>query len=56
MVLYTYLLTIESKNKINKQAEQKQNHRFREYFDGFHMGPGSGEWLEKLKGLRSTHW
>ena len=30
------------KNKINKQAEQKHTHRYKEHFDGCHMGEGSG--------------
>ena len=56
MAINAYISTIVSKKKKTKQAEQKQNHRYRQHVDGFHMGPGSGEWLEKLKGLRSTHW
>ena len=30
------------KNKINKQAEQKQTRRYKDHFDGCHMGEGSG--------------
>ena len=44
------------KTKINKQAEQKENHRYREDFDGCQMGGGSGGWLKKVKGSRSTNW
>ena len=36
MAINVYLLTIESEK--NKQAEQKQNHRYRECFDGCQMG------------------
>ena len=40
------------KNKISKQAEQKQSHRYRGYFDGCLMGGALGG---LVKGLRSTH-
>ena len=33
MAINAYLSTIDSKTQ-NKQAEQKQNHRYRERFDG----------------------
>ena len=39
MAINTYLSTIESK-KQNKQAEQKENNRYRERFDGSQMGGG----------------
>ena len=35
MEINTYLKTIESKNKVSKQAEQKQAYRYRENFDHF---------------------
>ena len=44
MAINTYLSTIESK-KQNKQAEQKENHRHREHFDGCQMG-----WMKKVRG------
>ena len=50
----TYLSMIES-NKQNKQVEQKQNHRHRKHFDGGQMGGGSGQWVKKVKDLRSTN-
>ena len=52
MVINTYLSTIESKNKINKQAEHKQTHTYRKYFHGCQMGGGLGRWMKKE--LRST--
>ena len=55
MAIHTNLSTIESK-KQNKQAEQKQNLRFREHLDGYQMGGGSEGWAKKVKGLRSTIW
>ena len=44
------------KNNINKQAEQKQNHRYRKHFDGCQMGDALGDWVNKVKGLRSINW
>ena len=42
------------KNKLSKQAEQKQNHRYGELVDGNQMGGETGEIGEKVKGLKST--
>ena len=39
-----------------EQAEQKQNHRYREYFDDCQMGRGLGRCSKKVKGLRNTNW
>ena len=55
MAINTYLSIIEYK-KQNKQAEQKQTHRYREHFDGCPKGGGLGKWVKKVKGLRSTNW
>ena len=52
MAINTYPSKIESK----KQAEQKQNHRYRECFDSGQMAWGLGRWVKKVKGLRSTNW
>ena len=35
------------KTKINKQAEQKQTHRYREHFDGCQLGGGLGDWVKR---------
>ena len=56
MAINTYLSTIEYKNKINEQAEQKQTHRYREHFDSCQMGGWLGGWVKKVKELRSTNW
>ena len=48
MAINTYLSIIKSK-KQNKQAEQKQPHRYREHFDGGQMG-GVGEKGEEGEG------
>ena len=42
MAINTYLSTFESKTQ-NKQAEQKQNHRYRKCFDGCQMGGDQGD-------------
>ena len=55
MTMNTYLSSIES-IKQNKQTEQKQTHRYREHCEGYQMGGGAGEWVNKVKGLRSTNW
>ena len=56
MAINTYLSTIESKNKLSKQEEQKRNHRYGEHRDGNWWGEPSGEMAEKVKGLRCTNW
>ena len=38
MAKSTYLSTIESKNKINKPAVQKQTYRYRKHFASCQMG------------------
>ena len=54
MAINSYLPIIESK-KINKaKEEQRQNHGYREHFDGCQMGSGCGEIIEEVRGL-STH-
>ena len=56
MAINIYLSTMNLKNKLSKQAEQTQNHNYRESFDGSQM---EGEMVgigEKVKGLRSTNW
>ena len=55
MAVNTYLSTIESKNKLSKQEEQRQNHGYREHFDGCQMGWRYGGVGEEVRGLRSTN-
>ena len=55
MAINTYLSTIESKNKLSKQEEQRQNHRYREHFDGCQIGGGCGRMSKEVKRLRSTN-
>ena len=55
MAVNTYLPTIESKKKINEQAEQKQTHKYRKHSDGCQMGEGLGNWVKKVRELRSTN-
>ena len=42
MAINIYLSTVESKNKLSKQEEQRQNHGYGEHFEG-----GMGEWVKK---------
>ena len=44
MAINTYLSTIEPQNKLSKQEEQRQNHGYRERFDGCQMG----EWYKGM--------
>ena len=43
------------KNKLSKQAELKQNHRYGEHWDGGQWGGVSGGMGQKVKGLRSIN-
>ena len=49
MAINTYLSTIDSKSKLSKQEEQRQNHGYREYFDSCQMGGGCGGMGEKVR-------
>ena len=55
MTINTYLSTIESKNMLSKQEEQKQNYGYREGFDGCQMGGEYEGMDEEVRGLRSTN-
>ena len=44
------------KNKLSKQEEQRQNHGYREHFDGCQMEGWYGGIGEEVRGLRSTNW
>ena len=35
------------KSKLSKQEEQRQNHAYRERFDGCQMGGGVKEWVKR---------
>ena len=52
MAKSTYLSTIESK-KQSKQEEQRQNHGYRECFDGCWMGEVCEGMGKEVRGLRS---
>ena len=49
------LSTIEPKNILNKQEEQRQNHGYRECFVGCQMGTGYGQMGEDVRGVRNTN-
>ena len=40
------------KNKLSKQPEQKQNHRFGDHLEGYQLGGGRGRMEEKVQGLK----
>ena len=46
-----YLSTVESKNKLSKQ-EQRQNHGYKENFDGCQMEGGFGGMDEEVRRLQ----
>ena len=48
MATNTYLSTIESKNKLSKQ-EQRQNHGYRECFDGCRWEGGMRGWVKQRR-------
>ena len=57
MTTNSQLSTNEPKrNKLIKQAEQEQNHRYGDHLEGYHLGGGRGRMGEKVQGLRSTNW
>ena len=51
---FTYMWNL--KNKINKQIKQKQIHRRREQSDCYQRGGELGDWVKKVRGLRSINW
>ena len=55
MAINTYLSTIESKNKLSKEEDQRQNHGYGECFDDLQMGGVYGGKGEEVKGLRSAN-
>ena len=55
MAINTYLSTIESKNKLSKEEDQRQNHGYGECFDVCQIGEGFGGMGEEISGLRSTN-
>ena len=44
------------RNKPSKHEQQRQNHGYRERFDGHQMGGVSGGMGEEVRGLRNTNW
>ena len=50
------ILHLNVKNKLSKQAEQKQNHRYGDYLEGYLLEWGRGRLRGKVQELRSTYW
>ena len=44
------------KNKLSKQAEQKQSHRNGDHLEDYQLGGRRDRMGEKVQGLRSTNW
>ena len=44
---------LDLNNKLSKQEEQRQNHGYREHFDGCQKGGGCGGMGEEVRGVRS---
>ena len=42
--------------KLSKQAEQEQNHRYGNHFEGYQFRWGRERIGEKVQGIRSTNW
>ena len=56
MVKNTNLSTTESKkNKLSKQEEERQNHGYREHFNGCQIGGVCRGMGKKVKELRNTN-
>ena len=45
----------KQKQKLSKQLEQEQNHRYGDHMEGYQWGGGGGEWGAKVQGLRSIN-
>ena len=59
MTTYSQLSTTKpknkSKNKVDKQPEQEQNHRNEDHMEGYQRGGGAGRMGQKVQGIRSTN-
>ena len=56
MAINSQLSTAESKKKLSKQSEQKQNHRYGDHLDSYLSGGRRGRLRIKVQGLGSTNW
>ena len=43
MAIHSQLSNIDSRNKLSKQAEQKQNHRYGDDLEGYQLGGEGGK-------------
>ena len=52
MTTNSQLSTTEfKKQKLSKELEQEQNHRYGDHLEGYHWGGGRGRIKEKVQGL-----
>ena len=56
MAIKSQLSTIESKKQNKQTKEQKQNHRYGDNLDGYHLGEGRARMRKQMQRLRSTNW
>ena len=56
MVINSQLSTLNLENKLNKQAQQKQNHRYGDHLEGYQLRGGNGKNGEKDAGIKKHNW
>ena len=56
MATNSQLSTTESKNRLTKQADQKQNYKYKDHLEGYQLGGRRENMGEKVQALRSTNW
>ena len=49
MAINSQLSTIDLKNKLSKQVEQEQNHRYGDHFQSYQLGEGRGKWGKRCR-------
>ena len=49
-------LSIKNKNKLSKQLEQEQNHRYGGHLEGYQLGGGRGDKGGKSSGMKKHNW
>ena len=43
----------KTRNKLSKQPEEEQNHRYGDHMEGYQWAGGRGEWGKKVQGIKS---
>ena len=56
VVIDSQLSTLNLKNnKLSKQPEQEQNHRYGDHMEGYQLREGKGRMRKKVQGVRSIN-